>query len=46
MEPRAREDTLFRKLEGVIRDEHLELIQFAETPREAWEIIERFHGEG
>ena len=39
-------DFQFLADEGVIRDEHLELIQFAETPREAWEIIERFHGEG
>jgi hypothetical protein len=29
--------------EGVIRDEHLDLLQFAETPQEAWEIITRFH---
>lgn len=29
--------------EGVIGDEHLKLIQFAETPIEAWEIIHRFH---
>jgi uncharacterized protein (TIGR00730 family) len=31
--------------EGVIADEHLELVQFAETPEEAWEIICDFHGE-
>lgn len=31
--------------EGVIRDEHLELISYAETPQEAWEIITRFHRE-
>jgi hypothetical protein len=30
--------------EGVIADQHLELIQYAETPREAWQIIARFHG--
>jgi uncharacterized protein (TIGR00730 family) len=29
--------------EGVIADEHLDLIQYAETPQEAWEIIARFH---
>ncbi len=31
--------------EGVIADEHLDLIQFAESPQEAWETIVRFHGE-
>jgi len=30
--------------EGVIRDSHLDLIQFAETPEEAWSIITSFHG--
>jgi hypothetical protein len=30
--------------EGTIRDEHLELISYAETPREAWEIIRKFYG--
>ncbi len=29
--------------EGVIADHHLKLIQYAETPREAWEQISRFH---
>lgn len=29
--------------EGVIRDEHLDLIDYAETPEEAWKIIEDFH---
>ena len=29
--------------EGVIRDEHLDLIDYAETPAEAWSIIEDFH---
>ena len=29
--------------EGVIADEHLDLIQFAETPEEAWKIICDFH---
>ena len=30
--------------EGVIADEHLDLISFAETPEEAWRIIATFHG--
>ena len=29
--------------EGVIADEHLDLINFAETPEEAWTIISEFH---
>ena len=29
--------------EGVIEDAHLDLISYAETPQEAFEIIERFH---
>ncbi len=29
--------------EGVIADEHLDLIYFAETPAEAWNIIAEFH---
>ena len=29
--------------EGVIGDHHLKLIQYAETPAEAWELICRFH---
>ena len=29
--------------EGVIADEHLNLISYAETPEEAWEIIAKFH---
>jgi uncharacterized protein (TIGR00730 family) len=29
--------------EGVIADEHLDLIQYAESPQEAWETILRFH---
>lgn len=29
--------------EGVIRDEHLDLIDYAETPAEAWQIIADFH---
>jgi uncharacterized protein (TIGR00730 family) len=31
--------------EGVIADEHLDLIDYAETPEEAWEIIAGFHGD-
>ena len=30
--------------EGVIRDEHLELFQYTESPEETWEVIARFHG--
>jgi len=30
--------------EGVIADEHLDLLQFADTPDEAWNIIAEFHG--
>lgn len=30
--------------EGVIADEHLDLISFAETPQEAWKLISDFHG--
>lgn len=30
--------------EGVIADEHLDLIDYAETPEEAWAIIAKFHG--
>jgi uncharacterized protein (TIGR00730 family) len=29
--------------EGVIADEHLKLIEYAETPQEVWEILTRFH---
>jgi uncharacterized protein (TIGR00730 family) len=29
--------------EGVVADEHLGLIDYAETPQQAWEIIVRFH---
>ena len=36
-------DFQFLADEGVIADEHLDLIQYAETPQEAWEIISRFH---
>ena len=30
--------------EGTIRDEHLKLISYAESPLEAWEIIRKFYG--
>lgn len=32
--------------EGVIADEHLDLISFAETPEQAWKIISEFHDVG
>ena len=36
----------FRQLtdEGVVADEDLKLIDYAETPQEAWDIIAAFHG--
>jgi predicted Rossmann-fold nucleotide-binding protein len=30
--------------EGVIADEHLQLIDYAESAEEAWQIIHEFHG--
>ena len=36
-------DFQFLADEGVIADEHLELINYAETPEEAWQIIASFH---
>jgi uncharacterized protein (TIGR00730 family) len=36
-------DFQFLADEGVIEDAHLELLSYAETPQEAWQIIERFH---
>ena len=36
-------DFQFLADEGTIRDEHLSLIHYAETPHEAWEIIRRFY---
>jgi uncharacterized protein (TIGR00730 family) len=36
-------DFQFLADEGVIEDAHLDLVSYAETPQEAWEIIERFH---
>ena len=38
-------DFQFLADEGVIADEHLDLIQFAETPQEAWDIIQAFHAQ-
>lgn len=38
-------DFQFLADEGTIRDEHLALIDYAETPEEAWAIIRRFHQE-
>jgi len=36
-------DFAFLADEGVIADEHLDLIDYAETPEEVWDIISRFH---
>jgi uncharacterized protein (TIGR00730 family) len=36
-------DFQFLADEGVISDEHLHLIDYAETPQEAWDLIRRFH---
>ncbi len=36
-------DFQFLADQGMIADEHLELIQFAETPQEAWNLVEDFH---
>ncbi len=36
-------DLQFLADEGVIRDEHLDLIQFADDPAEAWRLIREFH---
>jgi len=38
-------DFQFLADEGVIRDEHLDLIDYAESPAEAWEIIVDFHSD-
>lgn len=38
-------DFQFLADEGVIEDQHLDLIQYAETPAEAWHIIQQFHNE-
>jgi len=37
-------DFQFLADEGVIADEHLDLFSFADTPQEAWDIIQKFHG--
>jgi hypothetical protein len=37
-------DFQFLADEGVVRDEHLELVSYADTPHEAWDVIARFHG--
>jgi len=37
-------DFQFLADEGTIRDEHLSLISYAQTPLEAWEIIRKFYG--
>jgi uncharacterized protein (TIGR00730 family) len=36
----------FKRLadEGVVDDEDLKLIEYAETPQQAWDIIAKFHG--
>jgi uncharacterized protein (TIGR00730 family) len=39
-------DFQFLADEGVIADEHLDLINFVESPEEAWDIIARFHDHG
>ncbi len=38
-------DFQFLADEGVISDEHVLLLSYAETPEEAWQTILRFHGE-
>lgn len=38
-------DMAFFADEGLIRDEHLQLFQYADSPQEAWREIVRFHGE-
>jgi uncharacterized protein (TIGR00730 family) len=39
-------DFQFLADEGVIGDEHLELFNYAETPEEAWNIIQSFYQQG
>ena len=36
-------DFQFLADEGVIRDEHMDLVDYADTPEEAWKIIQDFH---
>ncbi len=38
-------DFQFLADEGTIQDEHLDLIEYADTPEAAWEIIRKFHEE-
>jgi len=38
-------DFQFLADEGVIADAHLDLISYAESPEEAWDLIQRFHQE-
>lgn len=38
-------DFQFLADEGVIADEHLDLVSYSETPEEAWDAIVRFHAE-
>ena len=37
-------DFQFLADEGTIRDEHLDLISYADSPHDAWEIIRKFYG--
>jgi uncharacterized protein (TIGR00730 family) len=37
-------DLQFMADEGTIRDEHLSLVTYAESPHDAWEIIRKFYG--
>ena len=37
-------DFQFLADEGVVADEHLDLVDYAQTPEEAWRIISCFHG--
>jgi uncharacterized protein (TIGR00730 family) len=39
-------DFQFLADEGVIADEHLQLVQYADTPQAAWQIIGEFHKHG
>lgn len=39
-------DFQFLADEGVIADEHVQLVSYADTPQEAWEIIARYHRHG
>jgi hypothetical protein len=36
-------DFQFLADEGTIRDEHLSLITYADSPHDAWEIIRKFY---